>query len=224
MAIILTQVVFSKTSGIPADQVVNTFHHSTAVAVPTAAELDALHAQIVDFYVGPTGPSPQVQSFLSRFLASTVNVKSYNLSLPIPRSPIKVSTFGITPSTATPLPSEVAAVLSYRSEPASGVPLASSRGRLYIGPLSTTAQDVGSVDVTLNAGIRTGLGSAAIRMVNAGKTGTQPVWVVFSPTRRARGQSPDALAVSRGFIDDAFDTQRRRGPKPSVRSVWVPAA
>ena len=52
-------------------------------------------------------------------------------------------------------------------------------------------------------------------------TTTQIQWVVYSPTQRAQGapQSGYALPVVRVSVDDAYDTQRRRGRAATTRTA-----
>lgn len=114
----------------------------------------------------------------------------------------------------TPLPGEVACVISLRSTENS----ARARGRLYIGPLHLLCQDVGtSNDSRPIMGFRTALKSAAETLAN-GAVAAGCSWQILS---RADGDTKEIVG---GFIDDAWDTQRRRGVDPTSRLGWMRGA
>lgn len=106
------------------------------------------------------------------------------------------------------LPSEVAMCLSYQAARTSGVPQASRRGRVYIGTIASSAMDAGRPST-----------AAQTTLVNAGKALYDDLLLCTTPT--ALTVWSDKLRQTGGiaefWVDDAFDTQRRRGPKPTSR-------
>jgi len=135
-----------------------------------------------------------------------------------------------------PLPQEVALCMSFKSADEDG-PLRRRRGRIYIGPLGE-AHNAEAVDgagrpteVLINA-----INFAASRLQDqASDIATEPVgsstpWVVYSrPTTdawNATHPGDERLSgsfhrVTDGWVDNEWDTQRRRGLKATTRSTWA---
>ena len=94
-------------------------------------------------------------------------------------------------------------------------PRARRRGRMYVGPLSTSAVDSTDSDKRprLEATFRATLGLAAKGLATTNGTCKLGVW-----SRR-----DEVIAnVEQVLVDDAFDTQRRRGEKFVNRTSWTP--
>lgn len=204
--ILTTQVKLKRTSGITADDVVNTFHHIVATDGDAAAITAAgqVHAALETFYTS-------IRALLASTLSGTAEVKTYTLAHPQPRAPIDTSTFLYGSPPATAMPGEVAICLSYSAAPVSGVPVARTRGRIYIGPLTTPwMAGVVAGDMRPLAANNTTLRAAAIAFANAP---ADAEWCVWSPT------SLTARPVVSVATDDAFDIQRRRGARPTARTT-----
>jgi hypothetical protein len=139
-------------------------------------------------------------------------IKVYDLSDPLPRAPIseQVFNFSTVPSGA-PLPTEVAICLSFQGPKISGVPQARRRGRVYIGPLNTNALHTDGRPV---AALVTALSTAGDVLLDAGGAPLTWDWSVFSPT------SGTSVIVTNGWVDNEFDTQRRRGRKATGRTPF----
>jgi hypothetical protein len=90
------------------------------------------------------------------------------------------------------------------------------RGRLFLGPLNTTACQVGPGGAGRQRPGAVFLNDVKLAAagVNADLTSLGAEWIVFS--RRDWAGYP----VVGGFIDDAFDTQRRRGAKAATRVTF----
>jgi hypothetical protein len=111
------------------------------------------------------------------------------------------------------LPLEVCCVLSMFADRN----IARHRGRVYIGPLqeldmTTSAQGVPLVapsfrDTLIEHVERLIAGTAAV-------AGVTPQLAIYS---RMDGV---ARVVQHGWVDDAFDTQRRRGPRATTRTTF----
>jgi hypothetical protein len=140
-------------------------------------------------------------------------VRVYDMGLPMPRQPVFTLLFAMTATTnAVPIPSEVALVLSLRAPIPSGGVAGRYRGRIYLGPLNGNVTSTGTVvagDIRPSLGSREGLLEAG-RMMLAGAAETI-AWSVFS------GMDNATRRITRLVVDDAFDTQRRRGAKPTTR-------
>lgn len=134
----------------------------------------------------------------------------YRYSDTPPRAPIRETTWNLSSSpTGSPLPSEVALCLSFQAARISGVPQARRRGRVFIGPLNT-----GSVhtDGRPSAALQSALVGAGNTLLDNSQASTTWKWAVFS---RVLGTGSE---VASGWVDNAFDTQRRRGIAPSART------
>jgi hypothetical protein len=122
--------------------------------------------------------------------------------------------------TAAGLPSEVAMCLSFHAALA-GAPVESGatrprsrrQGRVFLGPLSTAVmnEEAGMGETRPRAVIRQEFADAAAAMTVA--TGND--WSVWS---RADGTVREVVG---GWIDNAFDTQRRRGLAPTSRITFT---
>jgi len=83
------------------------------------------------------------------------------------------------------------------------------RGRLYIPAGLLMA--AGALAVRPSAGILTTLGGWNTVFASLG--GANVDWIVWSPTRNT------ATKVTNWYVDDEWDVQRRRGYKPTTRTV-----
>jgi hypothetical protein len=228
MPIMRLQHTYNHLSGMAEDAVVNTFHFSSgsggaAVNATTGAQVAEL---VLDFYdESHTGQTNQIQTYIAEasMAASRHTIKVYDLDDDEPRVPVyQVTTNNGTANNAVaPGPAEVALCLSYRSTIESGTPMARRRGRIYIGPLNAS---VGEVDVAGHfrplATVRNNLVMAGRGLQVTARTAGWP-WVVRHGGGSVDGEGTTLAFSSEIFhcwCDDAFDTQRRRGPKPTTRT------
>lgn len=118
------------------------------------------------------------------------------------------------------LPSEVAACLTYFADltgvpergPNNTRPASSRRGRFYWGPLGTAhVVDPATGVVSIGAPGRNIMLDSARTYLFGQASAASWRWVVFSKTLW------EVFDVAGCAVDDAFDTQRRRGEKPTVR-------
>jgi hypothetical protein len=117
------------------------------------------------------------------------------------------------------LPDEVACCLSYRHFPYdAGINPQSQRGRIYFGPLNPDAFEGSGGGDEWNTPPRPAtafkniLAAAASDLEDANDADN--TWIVYS---RVLDQG---FAVTDGWIDNAFDTQRRRGVAATARTLW----
>lgn len=215
MPIVQAQVVLPMDSGIPGDAAINTFHFN--VEEPLAVPLQTISDAIEDFYmattVGGAGTLDRIAGFLSSHIGPTAEVKFYNLADPQPRVPVFEDTFPLTIPTGAPLPQEVAFVLSFQGTPQSGQSQARRRGRVYIGPLGFNAQAVAPEGRPPNA-LRTAVVNAGSRLRAASVADALWTWGIWSRAGLT------FTAVNNGWVDDAWDTQRRRGLDPTARTTF----
>lgn len=205
------QTALQDVSGLARDEYVNSIWvHWAATPSPTAE--DALQVAVQGFY-------DRLKVFLSPAIRTLGHTsKLYLHGAPLNSPPVRSWVWNFSSATGDPshqaFPGEVAACLTFHGvpDPAVGEHPQSWRGRIYIGPLSATA-----------AGSAISPGSArpdpafTAAMVASGQTMADDIhagavlarWVVFSRKRNK------AYHVQTIGCDDAWDTQRSRGLRPT---------
>lgn len=210
------QVTLPHKSLIAADNVINTFNF-TGVD-DTEDQATAAVGIIKAFYndLADTQVNPVKYYFSGEINFGGARIKIYDLADPEPRVPIldeSLGTTNVTPGSSTNLPGEVAVCLSYSAAAESGVSAARRRGRIYLGPLCTTAS-TGTTAIAARplAGMLLDMSKAAAELAS-GPVGTQ--WCVWSRVNNA------FYPIVQGYLDNAFDTQRRRGVATTTRTGWT---
>lgn len=219
MTVLRVQVSLESASGLPEDAAMNVWHFNSAS--DHVGDAEEIHNTLDTFY------NAIAEIYSTNTITGNVDVKVFDLVDVPPRVPIFTDTFEMVGlGEADALPTECAICLSYQAEPESGINQRRRRGRFFLGPLdagtSTTA--AGLVRVTTAATILIGEEANVVR--NAGNLLTTFKWVTFSPTSAGTppwtlGELAGAAAVvDNGWVDNAFDTQRRRGTNPDTRTLW----
>lgn len=232
MLIDLVTVQFQHRSGLVKDNPVNSFVFAGETDF-TTADLVAIEAKLTAFYnTNDSTTSLNVASFISPCISRTQApvFRHYNIDGKLAGgphgSPVRtqaMALLGAASAGNVALPSEVAACMSFAAnfgtdaEFSPGArPRARDRGRVYIGPLNAIAiaEDATTHKAMLISSLKDTLGHNGARLMNAHST-DQSAWVVWS--RKNASVKP----VTSIQVDDAFDTQRRRGEKASVRSTYT---
>ena len=206
MAICRAQVVIPHDSALPADAVTNTW--AFELDDPSTAGITNVDAALATFYNGWSSYRSVDYNW------SATRVKWFNMEDPEPRVPFADLTFGVnTTAAGTAMPSEVALCLSFRGATGSGFDMAKRRGRVYLGPLNINA--VGTGGRPLNT-FMSAVSTSADTFI--GLSGASDwLWGVISLAGIGVGFTP----VVAGWVDDAFDIQRRRGILPSSRLTFT---
>lgn len=206
-------------TNVPEDVVTNTWHFDwLGGGAPNAASFDLCMENVRSFYGTAYSGIASVGNWANYMSLTGAVIKMYNLADPKPRVPVRTWT-GTMPGAkdnVVYLPTEVACVLSYHTEYVSGVSKASQRGRLYMGGLGAGWLAAGGASAfpSLLPTARTALGNSASTLCAASLTDDWG-WVVYSP------KLGDSFAVAGGWVDNAFDTQRRRGQAATARTLWT---
>lgn len=244
MTAILVSVHLPDVNGIPADDTINSFvFDSLGAAVP--ALCDAVHPLVQNFYnvLDVAYPGSALCHYLASNLDRGTNKARAECYLLAPNSdtghavtlpmgaPIDIVPFTLGPSDGTSdLPRECAAALSYHanltglaedtpggpSGPKGDLhPRARHRGRLFLGPFNNTVLGAGTNGPGLTANFRAGAAGAMKTLATAASTALEGLaWSVWS---RVLGHM---FPIVGGYVDDAFDTIRRRGIKSVARALW----
>lgn len=205
MTTLRVQMRFQGASELPEDVLTNTFHFSGGPG-DTANALD----MVEDFYTVASGGGAIVGEYCSDVFSGDYEILAYDMADPEPRVPVDTRAGSFTPAGGNSLPAEVALCCSFQADPLSGTSQARRRGRVFLGPFLATD----STDGRPNSALRTLVAASASDFIAASDASLTWNWVVYSPTA-------DAVAVVRnGWVDDAWDTIRSRGPRPTTRTLF----
>lgn len=204
---VLAQATLPYRTGIPEDVSVNTW--SFEIADDTESELIQVASFLGVFYAG-------IMPYYSEVVNPTqFNIKIYDRADAEPRTPIFTQTGDIGVATSTGgMPEEVAVCLSFSGVLESGAPPARRRGRVYLGPLAGSVVDLSDtngrafVDGAFASDVLDSYELAWEELTTAGN-----VHEAWSPTDNV------GHPVVTAWMDNAFDTQRRRGVAATARST-----
>jgi hypothetical protein len=202
MSLVRAQVRLQGKTGTPEDVITNTFHFSSGAGDAIPLVYDTIHIALGVFY-------GVVDQYLSDMVFAAAEVRYYDMTDAEPRVPY-IKPLTLTLPVNPPLPAEVAICLSYNA----GAPITPRRrGRIFLGPLGTNVLAAGAgTDARVSTTVQTNIANAA---ANLAALGTLYPWVIYSPTSGAFDE------VTQGYVDNAFDIQRRRGFKTTARTAWT---
>lgn len=215
MAFARAQVRLERVNQIPADDIINVTHWLNDDTVDTAAAAPELASRLIAFY-------QVIDSFLTDDIFSGAgDVKVYDLADPEPRIPVYEEAFVIVPTLGVSFPGEVALVVSFQAPPLSGVSQARRRGRVYLGPFTSDISQSLNGDIRPTAADITVIGNAFVVMAQNASAGAMQL-AIFSPTSFAVTGvlATSIVQATEVWIDNAFDTQRRRGAQPDARTTF----
>lgn len=223
-----------RVGGLPADDVQNVWSFRHLTDADHGADATEIASRLTAFYEDFTSNLSGSYSWASATL------KIFDLQETAPRVPFYEEPMPLTGGSTSgqDLPSEVALCLSFRGEVTSGVNPRRRRGRVYLGPWrSGSGADFDAVLTGIQSALVT---SAAAEL--GGTTGDVE-WCVYSPYTHhgvpvgrnigeTTGSPPEPVfpevpanlfdsftPVVHCWCDNAWDTQRRRGPAPSSRAT-----
>lgn len=202
---------------LPRDVAVNTFTFSCE-----PEDLPAMAQGVINFYntvATSMGQTTAVANYIGQHVARGANqasVTAWNLYDPEPRTPVHYEEYQLAGgASGDNLPLEVAACASFEGLPVSGVNQARRRGRVFIGPLKASAAILtGQAAPRFHPDFMDDL-CAAMKGLQAWTLTEGGVWLVES-----RVDPTQVTPVVRGWVDNDFDTQRRRSPRASARTTW----
>lgn len=200
--------VWERASGLPEDRIVNSWvwRNDTAFSPPETFA-DRVRDILDDFY-NDAAPTFSIKSFMSPELQS-LTYRVYDLGQPPPREPLIRPSIDWTQPSGTAMAAEVALCMSFYADRN----LPRRRGRLFLGPLNQSAGVTTAGVLRPNVNFRNTIANRAKDMINR-TGGGQGTWTVLS------GADADVKVITNGWIDDAFDTQRRRGWSATERTLF----
>jgi hypothetical protein len=227
------QITIPLDSGVPDDVIVNTLYFDGDEDLDQAATDDDYHQtaftaitnflHAIDNLILPVSVGP------------VATVKLYDMRDPEPRVPEFEDLVSLTPTASPPLPNEVAVCLSFQAVQQSGQLQRRRRGRIFLGPVANDANVVAVINGQARPKVemRDAICSAASSMKQTDLPigiGGSVRWAIYSKTTDLGGGSPPTAGTSiddafhdvdNGWIDDTFDTQRRRGPAATARATFT---
>lgn len=207
MAIWNVQCEFGAVSNLPEDRIVYTFNFEGS---PTATDTANIDDMLWDFFDTPQTTWAPTDRMSNQVFNGDVLFKIYCQEDPAPRPPRAEYEHSFSPIASPTLPAEVALCLSYHAATVAGQSQARRRGRVYLGPFLQADDASGRPD---NDIITMVLAQASHLLAEANASVTWE-WIVWSRAAAA------GYEVTGGWCDDAWDTQRRRGPAPTSRTTW----
>jgi hypothetical protein len=195
----------------PEDAITNTFHFTNT---DTVTDYDNVRDILENFYtVEAPGATGSIVSYYSTVgITGAWTLKAYALNDPKPRQPV-IQWSGIaSPTNSAALPSEVALVQSFQADIESGEVPARRRNRVYLGPFKIAANSAAGRPV--NELVATML-FAGKQMILEANASVRWNWVAYSPT------ADEANQITNGWVDNSWDTQRRRGLYYSARGTYT---
>lgn len=217
---LIVDTVFKRTTALSKDLVVVSMHFKKNAGSSFADAAAEIGTIVQSFWNDiPTDGTQRVGAFLSSAISRDSNatkVNVYDGSIPAgSRVPTTHAFTLVGFANGQPLPSEVALCLSQRSFFAE-FPFKNQRGRQYIGPLNLEAVQSSQIDGDCRptALIIAEFGRAAVTLAQDVADSTHiESWCIYSPTLNV------LFPAQESFVDNAFDTQRRRGAAATTRAV-----
>jgi hypothetical protein len=198
------------------DRFVNTIY-VTELTPPDPPVWANVAAAVKGFYTA-------IATYLSEHDESVTNtLKVYDMNDPPIRQPIYSEIYaqqGTTDQTSLGLPNEVALCLTFKAN-AQPLPIRpqSTRGRIFIGPLASKIMAGTLGGETRPNGTAMGVMVSAAIAMNQALVNAGALHVIASTKHH------DWFSVMSYSCDDAFDTQRSRGNRPTTRALTaVPSA
>lgn len=222
----------ARLSGIDKDAVQNTFYFEGEVGAFTLADATSC---LTSFYNGKAaaGSSANLAYWYSACMSRATNANSFKVTTIDPVTGFQESIIGEaqwtlgqmaggSPGTGS-YPPEIAIAATYHGLKTAEIgpndtrPMSRRRGRIYLGPLiiGVGAEDASTKEIRVVSTLRN-TAAAAMHELHADAAAAGGTWVVHSKT------SGTTWEVLGGWVDDAWDVQRRRGNLPTVKTTWAP--
>jgi hypothetical protein len=206
MALIRCMVIFDNVSMLPEDRYVNTWWFEGA---GLASVIGEVAEPLESFYKSNPGTGDTITDMMSASVkrgTDAAEMRFYDMAHDEPRSPV-IRKWTVPPHVSVEkLPNEVSICLSFK---AAGN-RARERGRVYLGPWRSGILSQSPEDSRPQTWAVDCIAEAAEDFLAA----VSPAWVVHSE------KYDETFPVVSGWVDNAWDIQRRRGADPTTRRLW----
>lgn len=203
------------TTGLSEDIATNTFSFWSNTPVADSVEALDIATALVDFYNAGTTPIGRYLGDIVSRATDVARIDVYDRLATPPRAPLATDLFTLTAAAGSTieLPTEVSVCLSFQGNRVSGLPQSRRRGRVYLGPLNALSSDQSTTAAPRPAAafVTSILAAAVALSTNVQSAGL--LWQVWSPT------SQDGVDLTQAWVDNTFDTQRRRGVRATTRTT-----
>lgn len=210
------QFILQGASNLPEDRYVNTFAFAEDGGTPVSHEDAAtgITSALETFYTTDPAALGTLEQFYPLHVGTVGEVRVYNFADDVPREPI-INTFAFSPGASGAIPSEVAVCLSYYADRN----LPTQRGRIFLGPLTRdTFASQGTAPARPSQGFIDLIAACGTRLAVTGAFGGLLRWSVLSRVIPGVGTFQP---ITDGWVDNAFDVQRRRGEDATARTTWT---
>lgn len=203
MPVYTTQAILASADNISANFATNTW----CIDALDLTELALAHTAISNFYFA-------ADAYFTTLCRSTngLELTSYNKADSTPRAPVLTNFYNLAPTGTTALPPEVSLCLSFQAAKASGLPQARRRGRIYLPYMDEANNDSSGRPSTAMVN---GIVAAATTLLAASDAATGWGWAVYSTV------TGTPAAITDGWVDNEWDTQRRRGRPATTRTTFT---
>jgi hypothetical protein len=220
----LAQITLQGQSGAPDDIYTNAWSFFDASDPISDPNLVLYDAAFIQFYTQiKNGQTAALYSQMGEQVAENGHsLRYYNRDDAPPRIPFRSTGFDFPSAPTGPsLPAEVAICLSFRGEVVPGTNVgpgphlpARRRGRIYFGPLASGVGFFDLNDLRPTTVVRDNLLDGLEAMADECDAAGGFLGVYSTP-------NDDTDRIEFAWVDNAFDTQRRRGAAPSSRMTKV---
>lgn len=220
------QVIFPFFTGLPRDVAINTFNFRGSTGNTEAVQ--AITARLQNLYNVGEGASQTLASHMGLSISrASCRIKVYEVPTTFGPMGDPIEDLGWSLGAAGtgiyPLPMEVAvccSMVGLDQGVGDTIPIRRRRGRFFLGPLNSLAIDT-TLDNYPNVSNTTRTNLAAKAAVLQAANDEDATWCVWSRAGWEAGAGADAWQeVQSGWVDNEFDTQRRRELDPTARTAW----
>lgn len=218
MAQYQSQFVCPPITALNRDAWTNTMHWEGGSGLTLSAAATEIAVRLAAFYVAVYSGSNSKAPWYSW---NSAYVEVVDIDVPKPWIPeVRPCPVGGSVAGATAVPADVAAVLSYRTAPRSGVPRQRTYNRIYLGGLASAfITATTSNPPVISEAKRTDISNAFKALMAAND---MPAPLGLDLVQRTRVPSPQSFEIVQAWVDTEPDTQRRRGWAPAGRTVINP--
>lgn len=216
-----TQCILQYISEIPRDVSMTTWAFRSEATDPTVTQFNELRDAVASVFNGQEGANNPLSTYISGVVSrnsQSARFKAYRQSGGGASGPPEYESGwtlgGLGSGSPTAMPLECAIVMSFQGDPITGGVQARRRGRVYLGPWTSTALGSTSNDATISQSMIDRVAASGARLLNWSDSSSNWTWCVWSRTTGL------FVPVTNGWINNEWDTQRRREKEATARTLW----